>query len=351
MSEKNVVPVQVLTPTKEINVHTGKDRDYDPEYYWEINRDNEAGAPNRCREPQCPNLIYRLKRQILIRYLQSYNYAAAFMLGEELKDEMPDGVYSLLELAVARMQLDLRKVNMILTRFSEEEKKAVLPIRDGDTVKVFEYSLSLQIKIARKEYCDFVRAISPLLTDLFEMILKRQSGIDLGKYCDDHEDKKHKNSAKRNNRTYDDQDKKNRKSSGVRKWNVNKLRNTEEGRLLLKLLEEEFHNEFKNTAVAASNLKPLLVYFLKDEKVKASVIHLRDIEAKIRNLAAHEIVSITDENISDILGEAITIADINKELQTLTQSAVRGVKKESWNSYDEMNRLIIDKLLKEALPE
>ena len=50
--------------------------------------DNVPGAGNRCKEPELPNLNYRLKRQSLLRFVESYNYTAALILGRELKKDL-----------------------------------------------------------------------------------------------------------------------------------------------------------------------------------------------------------------------------------------------------------------------
>ena len=83
---------------------------------------------------------------------------------------------------------------------------------------------------------------------------------------------------------------------------------------------------------------------LKDDKLKNDVEAIREIEERMRNLAAHEIVTITDDNVPTYLGKGVTISGIYSDLQYLTQMALK-VKKENWSSYDEMNRMICDKLL------
>jgi len=39
---------------------------------------------------------------------------------------------------------------------------------------LFEYALGMQIKLKNGEYVDFIRAITPILVDLFELVLKVQ---------------------------------------------------------------------------------------------------------------------------------------------------------------------------------
>ena len=326
MSEKKIVPIQVVTPEKGINKHLGKDPDYDPEYYWEVDQDNVQGAANRCKEPELPNLNYRLKRQSLVRFVGSYNYTAALMLGRELKNDLPKQVYELLEYAVARMQLDFDKMKRLGRAFSQEEKKRLCPVWDEsnsmEKTKVFEYALSLKVKMLRKEYGDFMRAISPLVTDLFEILLREHCGVDIKPYVAVN-------------------------SSGVRVWKLENLEKDTTGMSISQIFQQEYANKggFRNNCpLAADNLKPLLLAHLADDRLKEDIEYVRDIEGKIRNMAAHEIVSIRDDNVSNYVNKNVTIADIYYRLQHLTQAALE-IDRDKWNSYDEMNRLISEKLI------
>ena len=318
MSEYRIQPIQVDTPEKAINVHTGKDRDYDPEYYWEINKDNEKGAKNRCVETKCPNLSLIIKKNIIVKHIDSYNYDAAFMLGMEIQKDISEDAYRLLEIAVARVQLDINKAKKISDQFAYN----IFPIIDSHKIKLFEYALVLKIKMQRKDYGDFIRAISPLLTDLFEMILKEQCHINI--------------------RDYSRQD-----DRGVQIWDIKKLKESDQGKELLAVLNDEFKPEFKNSPVAASNLKPLLINYLTDEVLKKKIEEIREIESKIRNIAAHEIVSITEDNLSKIFGRSISMNQIFKILKSLIIAAGVRVREEDWNSYDKMN-VFIEKVLEET---
>ena len=127
---------------------------------------------------------------------------------------------------------------------------------------------------------------------------------------------------------------------------VNKLNGTEEGREILTVLNncDDFRGDFKDSSLAAGNLKPILVHFLKDESVKTSVTKMRAIESRIRNMAAHQIVSITDDKIksltSDALGTPMTIKQIFDEIKKLVVAAKVPIKKADWGSYDIMNNKI-----------
>lgn len=326
ISEKKMVPVQVTTPALSINCHPGKEPDYDVEVYWDFNKDNNEDAPNRCKMPQMLNLAYRLKRQDLERCIQNYDYAAALRLGTEIKSDLPEGVYQLLEYAVARLQLDLGKMKRMLPSFSKEERERLCPLwkpneKKDDQLAIFEYVLSLGIKIKNKEYGDFARSLSPVLTDLFEGLLMERCNIDISSYIVSNH-------------------------TGVRIWDVEKMGKDEQGCKWLSIMGAKYGGKFNpKTPLAASNLEDLLLHYLSDENLKAGVKNLRSIEGSMRNLAAHEIISITDENLARFFPEIpdVSIVSIYKELQHMAQIVLK-IKGEKWNSYDEMNELICEKI-------
>lgn len=326
MSEIKMLPVQVMTPAASINYHPGKEPDYDVECYWDFNKDNVEGAPNRCREPQMLNLAYRLKRQNLEKCIMNYDYAAALLLGKEMQNELPEDAFRLLEYAVSRLQLDIGKMKKMLPTFTKVEREPLCPLwqpngNDDERLAIFEYVLSLKIKIQNKEYGDFARSISPVLTDLFEGLLKDQCGVSITPYII-------------------------LNSCGVRVWDTEKMERDPQGQQFLSILGTRFNGKFNNkTPMAASNLEDLLLYYLKDEKLKSDVKELRSIEGTMRNLAAHEIVSITDDNLGNYIpgNPGITISYIYKEIQHLAQIVLK-IKGELWNSYDVMNEMICKKI-------
>lgn len=49
---------------------------------------------------------------------------------------------------------------------------------------LFEYTLSLDLRVKRGEYADFLRAITPLGVDLLELVINQYCGIDIHRYYD-----------------------------------------------------------------------------------------------------------------------------------------------------------------------
>ena len=79
-----------------------------------------------------------------------------------------------------------------------------------------------------------------------------------------------------------------------------------------------------------------------DSALKEKANDLIEVEQKVRNVAAHEIVSVTEEWILKRIGKRPD--DIMNIIQYLCSKAGIGSKKEDWNSYDDMNQKIIHEL-------
>ena len=70
----------------------------------------------------------------------------------------------------------------------------------------------------------------------------------------------------------------------------------------------------------------------------SKVNEMTEIESKVRNVAAHEIVSVTDEWFRLRTGK--NAEEILSLLKYLVQKAGIHVKKEDWQSYDRINEKI-----------
>ena len=89
-------------------------------------------------------------------------------------------------------------------------------------------------------------------------------------------------------------------------------------------------------------MRALIDGFSQDEQLKRLVENVRSVEGSIRNLAAHEIVSVTEESIKRITGfSPKDIMDMIKELFNYTGMSIKG---NYWDSYDDMNKVILEKL-------
>ena len=82
--------------------------------------------------------------------------------------------------------------------------------------------------------------------------------------------------------------------------------------------------------------------------VCTKVEELVEIEKSIRNIAAHEVVSVTEEWIQKRTGK--TVKGILELVRTLVFYAGIKVENRAWESYDEMNQRIKNYLRETSLP-
>ncbi len=301
--------IQVITPDKSMNSHEGynEHKKYDVETLWELDEDNEEDFINRCVEVKCPTLTQVQQESYIRKLVNEYDYAAAYEIAQMLPQEMTRNYIQLLQMASRRILLDFSGVDKVLLN----DKRYTLPISDSKTRKYFEYALCLQTKLVRKEYADFIRAITPLLWDLYERILSKHANIELKNFCTQLDNK-----------------------SWV--WSEEKLAGTNELRIL------ESKGRFHYGDVNSFHMNELIQESAATFQVKELVDNLRNVERNLRNIAAHQIVSITEDTIKKQTG--FTGKQIMDKIKTAFSYAGINVKTEWWNSYDDMNKAIIEEM-------
>ena len=309
LAEYRFHAIQVSTPMRRSNQKYEERGIGEVEENWICDEDNEKDFENRCHEVECLNLVWMLKLNMIKKHLLAYDYHAAFEIGKELGNGISEKARILLELATERVKLNNSRMNQLLPKCGYD----LIPVKESGKQKLFEYALGLNLKIKREEYVDFIRAITPISVDLFELIIKNQCKILLDDYC--------------------------YKKKGVLTWDRNKLENTE----ILHILQQKYTN-FRYDVVSSVHLNEIVQSKSNDLVLKEKAYELIEVEQKVRNVAAHEIVSVTAEWIQKKIGK--TADDIMKIIQFLCVKAGIGARKEDWNSYDEMNQKIIQELEK-----
>lgn len=317
LSDGKYVPIQVSTPERKSNPKRENIYKYEKELEWECNIDNERdGYINRCEAAQHINFIAKIKYEIIYRHLRSYDYNAALSIAKEISG-FPISAMNLLQAACCRLQLDKSGVSKTLKGIN------IYPVKEGNKCSIFEFLLWLQIKYERKDLADFIRGITPVVMDLFEMVLKLKCGIDLKRdYCI------------RNDKT------------GAYKLVTEKLEKDETGIKILDCLNSVFKSGYKETILTSAQLAPLIMEFSKDDALIKTVSNIRKCEEAARNLAAHEIVSVTEEWIKRQCG--ISSGEIMKSLKTLCRESGIKADESAWNSYKTMNAIIENEMRKNS---
>ncbi len=301
--------VQVTTPEQAINEHVHKD--YDVKFLWNYDEDNREDFQNRCKEISCPSLSKMKQEDIIKHHVKAYDYQAAIDVAEELPEEDTEAYYDMLYIGAKRLMLDFSSIDKVM----KNKPKKVFPVTASADRKYFEYALNLDVKLKKEEYVDFVRGITPIVLDLFEMVLKKQCDFDVEQYSN----RKGKNK--------------------VRRWNMNKMRDTKYLTILNDYAQERFHTPFKAGEVYSGHLMTLITGLSCDMHVVKLVQDIRDVEENVRNLAAHQIITITEDKIKELTGfSSKKIMDMLKELFAYTGISIH---KEYWNAYDDMNDWIL----------
>lgn len=304
LAEYRFLPIQVSTPQNRMNSEHENRDDYDTELNWELNEDNTEGTANRCVEVKSLNMMKLLKIDAIKKHIGAYDYTAALAVADEIKDDISEDAYRLLQIAEAREKLNLSRVSILM----KEKAYDIYPIKDGNKQRLFEYTLGLKIRIEKQEYADFIRGITPLVVDLLAEIMRKECGIKLEDCC-----LKDKND--------------------VLKWDKKKL--DQQG--LLKLLDSKY-NGLREGPVYAHNIAAIIENRCSDKELIKKVNEIVEVEKKARHVAAHEIVSVTDEwfrkrtqkNAREIFGR----------IKYLVVKAGIQAKEKEWNSYDQMNEQI-----------
>ena len=78
-------------------------------------------------------------------------------------------------------------------------------------------------------------------------------------------------------------------------------------------------------------------------KIKSNYLKIiRKTETELRNPIAHTIVAVDNGMIKNRIG--ITAEELYNDVIKKVAESVRLMKKSTWNSYDEMNKLLIEKV-------
>ena len=113
------------------------------------------------------------------------------------------------------------------------------------------------------------------------------------------------------------------------------------------ILDAKYKNGFdaREKYIQSDHLVKLITYISNDRTLKGLVLDLRSIEETVRNMAAHEIVSITNAVIKDRTGFfADEIMEMIKKVFAYIFLNNEGL---DWNSYQKMNDQIEDMISEE----
>lgn len=129
------------------------------------------------------------------------------------------------------------------------------------------------------------------------------------------------------------------------KWEREKLQSDESGRKIMDAFNDAYATKggFRNDGVVYSeHLKVIAEALIRDKDILYLMQDLREVEKKVRNLAAHAMVSISDDEVRERSG--FTSIEIMSKIRKMCRYAGLNVKNDQWNDYDRMNNVIIEKI-------
>ena len=301
--------IQVATPSEKRNVHEEIDN-YPLEELWDLDEDNEEGSANRCKEVQCPSLSKLKNEEIIKKHIAVYDYDAAYTVSKMMPMDETKKYRELLKMAARRILLDFDTVDAIAHKYNFK----CVPLKEKRERELLEYTLSLDVKYRRKEYPDFIRGITPIFMALLKVVLENMCDISLWRYTT------------------------NKKSGEC--WDKDKLYKTEQGKQIDLLFQQKYCDKFNYGNVYSDHIVELICEFAEDDILKKLITELRGAEQQIRNIAAHQIACITEEVIKEKSG--LTSRQIIDKIKKLFQYTGIEFSDKVWNSYDDMNRKIIE---------
>jgi hypothetical protein len=182
------------------------------------------------------------------------------------------------------------------------------------------------MKQKRGELADFLRGITPVFVNLLDILLTKRANFNIREYCQKQEPRRQGEKATITNRL-----------------DLNKLNAKGPGKAALKAMEERFLNSGgvkDGTEYASVHLAEILKALCKnDNALLKNVDTIRKVERNARNIAAHEIVAISDDWLQQEL--SIDSEKIMKLIKGIAKNAGVGTRESDWDSYQAMNTEII----------
>lgn len=322
LGEIKATCIQVAAPNKKIGEHNHP-KDYELETLWELNPDNSKETfEDRTAIVKCPNLVVIKQEQNLKELIENFDYDAALKVASTSLPEWKTRNYiELLQMAKYRSLLNLKKADAIANRIGYDYS----PEKSSKFRNIFEYALSLDIKRKKGEFADFIRALTPLIADIFELLVEKLTGVTIESITE---------ISKKKNRE-------------IRIWSKNILTKSTDPKIMEidDILVHKFDYEFDYSTISSAHLEKIIA-----EKAPASIADLAhklrvQVEENVRNQPAHEIVMVDEEYIKKMSKglDSVHIMQIIKKLLSFTEITVKE-NDSGWNSYEEMNSFIISQI-------
>lgn len=293
----NLELLQVLTPKRGINSSNDRENPnkYDLDLLWELNQDNNSGAGCRIVSVATPNFSERLLRGNVITLVQGYEYEAAYKLACQMSTAS-DAAKQMIQATACRLNLDGGLPAKVFggTEVSYKANDLLL-----------EYLYVMEVRLAQGHWADFVRSLTPALTEL----MKRR----LSEYLSEERYTLFANGRSTN------------------RYNVEAI----DGDFRLSSVLSLCHYDNRNAFITNDAYGRLVQEYCEDQRVKDAILQLRNAEKNCRNSIAHTLAASSRAALERLC--SMTLDDIMRTLFELHGQAKPGL-------YDRINQRIIDSI-------
>lgn len=297
--------VQVEAPFKSSNPNRNKE--YDFVTLVEVNEDKEYPLRDRMILNGVQAHATEIEKNIVLTEIDSYDYVSALRLVNRNPVAYSEEFRTYLAGIVAKYQLDRKQISSI----NKQLKNLGSKHRVHFVNEAKEYLILWNLKLKEKfELTDYIRALSPSLVHLFNIIAK-QVFPELEDYQIT------------------------RKKSEI-VWDMQTVEKNQ--RLYCAMFGDysNFNQPKRRRYVQNIDLVKLINEYGNDDdlELKRLSLELREVEEKIRNILAHQMRAFNDQEIKEITG--LSSREIAKNIRYLAERT-QVVNHSEWKNYQSIN--------------
>lgn len=316
-------------------------------YNNNIDNDNNDVIEKRTHEAKATNLNNVLLHNQVKKFIEKYNYSAATTLIEQDKN-INQQAKDLIDFGknIRELKIDEIKYQHLIQKYHYDQNFIISNdiVKNNMPLPLYEYLLNLNVLAQNKDITNFIRALSPALIELFIKAINKyfNKEIHIQKFTNTN------------------------KQEYIPEQNLN-------NKVITKLNQLEKYpnnkNQYQlNTTLCLGIFAALYENKNKDQRMVYTLLRfLRLIEYSVRNLVAHNIAPLTEQEIServhDTVQESINNKDpfkkemfspnlglpnsininfIMKSITILCKLLYGSASAKMWNKFDDLNKEIIN---------
>lgn len=314
-----VLGIQVDTPQRRSNrSEPAVNDDEDIEIVIENNFDDQEDSENRCHEPQMGYIKRNNIKQSLHTLINSYKYKEAISLYERYKktftDELDNDVLPLLEHGKLRLELEYKAALEKVNRIGDLSLTSIFT--DWKRIKLHEFLMLMEVRLKQGQIEDFILKITPFMYELMRYYFSMVYHVNWDEF-----EKWTSVGPRTNMESF-----KGKHPQLYFSWYAH-TKTPQFNEIQLSL------NHMLHMLEDQPNVNSLLLKQLKD---------IRNIERKIRNKIAHEVVVLTEVEIC----KSVSIKSLQSFLELIQAvfSTIMKPSKQNKLIYDTINAYVLEQI-------